>query len=204
MKRTVQCFPDGKFYTPQELETYLNFKYLPQLSFETPLDKDDIQARGLEQLKHNKVSQQSLELGNQFIEKIEAASIPSVSIKWLGEHLGFGLFAEEQLETGSYVGEYTGIVRKNDRRYFEPLNNYCYEYPVPDYMGRSFVIDATAGNVTRFINHSFTPNLQPIPVFYGGFYHIIFLALQVIEKGTQLCYNYGQNYWYVRQSPMDL
>jgi len=59
-------------------------------------------------------------------------------------------------------------VRENNRRYFEPLNNYCYEYPVPDSIGRSFVIDATQGNLTRFINHSYEPNLKPKYAFLKG------------------------------------
>ena len=39
------------------------------------------------------------------------------------------LTAEEEIPPRTYVGEYTGIVRKNNRRYFTPMNNYCYEYP---------------------------------------------------------------------------
>jgi uncharacterized protein len=75
---------------------------------------------------------------------------------------------------------------------------------VPDSLGRSFVIDATQGNLTRFINHSFTPNLRPVHVYYAGFYHLIFLAMQRIEKGTQLSYSYGKNYWYLRGKPAEL
>jgi SET domain-containing protein len=66
------------------------------------------------------------------------------------------------------------------------------------------VIDATKGNLTRFINHSIHPNLKPIHVFYEGFYHLIFLALRRIEKGTQLSYDYGKNYWYIREKPVEL
>ena len=122
-------------------------------------------------------------------------------MRWIDEDVGYGLYAEEAIEAGEYVGEYTGTVRRNDRRYFEPLNNYCYEYPVLDEIGRSFVIDATRGNATRFINHSFDPNLKPIHVFVEGFYHLIFIAIKRIEKGYQLAYDYGVNYWYVRNPP---
>lgn len=204
MKNSLQCLLDGKIYSIQELETHLNFKYLPQIAFETPADQQDILERGVLKLKNNEVNAEALELGTKFHRKIESAYIPQVSIRWMGASVGYGLFAEEDIEAGTYVGEYTGIVRKNDRRYLEPLNNYCYEYPVPDYIGRSFVIDATQGNLTRFINHSSSPNLQPMHVFYEGLYHLIFIARRQIEKGTQLSYNYGQNYWYLRQKPIEI
>ncbi len=203
MNKTFQCFPDGKFYTLQELEKQLNFQCLLQIDFETSADREEIREKGFEKLKKNQVSEESLALGSRFIKEIEAAYIPHVSVRSLNE-IGYGLFAEECLDTGCYVGQYTGIVRKNDRRYFEPLNNYCYEYPVPDDIGRSYVIDATKGNLTRFINHSYHPNLKPVHLFYDGFYHLCFLALHRIEKGTQLCYDYGQNYWHIRPQPVNL
>lgn len=120
------------------------------------------------------------------------------------DDVGYGLYAEQAIEKDSYLGEYTGIVRKNDRRYLEPLNNYCYEYPIQDEIGRNYVIDATSGNATRFINHSSSPNLKPVYAFIDGFYHLIFLALDRIERGTQLSYDYGTNYWYLRNPPLSI
>ena len=104
---------------------------------------------------------------------------------------------------GQFLGEYTGIVRKNDRRYVEPLNNYCYEYPVPDSIGRSHVIDATQGNFARFINHSSKPNLKPEYAFFDGFFHLIFITNRAIKLGEPLSYNYGSTYWYLRGLPVD-
>ena len=150
-----QCFPDSGFYTIRELETRYQFEYNPILFLKQPRTAE-IQQRGLAQLKQGRVSKDSQEMGKRWINRIEDAYIPNVSIRFLNERLGHGLFSEENLDAGCFVGEYTGQVRKNDRRYFEPLNNYCYEYPVLDSIGRSFVIDATNGNVTRFINHSLT------------------------------------------------
>ncbi len=183
-----------------ELEEKLRFKFLPAIAFESPEDKEDIKTRGL----NAQVSIEAEELGKRYAPQILAAYIPAVSVRFIDENVGYGLFAEEPISAGSYVGEYTGIVRRNDRRHFEPLNNYCYEYPVPDSIGRSHVIDATAGNLTRFINHSYTPNLQSTHVFLDGFYHLIFLALHPIQKDTQLTFNYGKNYWYIRSSPQKI
>lgn len=204
MKNQFCCLPDGKFYTIPELEAHLKFKFLPHIAFETPEDREEVRRRGLDQLQNNGIPEAAQSFGAQFREEIQASFIPKVSVRWLNENAGYGLFAEETLEAGSYVGEYTGIVRRNDRRYTEPLNNYCYEYPVPDEIGRSFVVDATSGHLTRFINHSSTPNLKPTYAFYDGFYHLIFLAIHQIEKGSQLFYDYGAHYWYIREQPQDL
>jgi len=192
---------DVNHFSIQDLEKHLRFKYLPQINFETPIDQKEVRMKGLEKQNNHQITPEAIELGSRFIQKIEKGYIPHVSIRWINDHASYGLFAEEDLAQGSYAGEYTGIVRKNDRRYFEPLNNYCYEYPVLDEIGRSFIIDATQGSFTRFMNHSFNPNLKPVHVFYDGFYHLIFLALCPIKKGAQLTYNYGQSYWYIREPP---
>ncbi len=193
---------------PQQANCHLftapvnNFKFLSAIAFESLEDREDVRARGITKLQNNQVSLKSQELGNKFIHKIEEAYIPQVSVRWIDEKIGYGLFAEEDISMGDYAGEYTGIVRRNDRRYFEPLNNYCYEYPVDDEIGRSFVIDATQGNLTRFINHSLSPNLQPVHVYYDGFYHLIFIAMHKILQGQQLSYDYGKSYWYLREPPV--
>ena len=190
---------DGHLSSIEELEKRIPFKYVPLLSFESA---EDVLTRGQAKHQNNLVSHEALELGQKYIEKINAAYIPHVSVRWISDKVGYGLFAEEKISEGSYVGEYTGIVRRNDRRYFEPLNNYCYEYPVDDEIGRSFVIDATQGNLTRFINHSSKPNLKPVHVFYDGYYHLIFIALREIQKGEELSYDYGESYWYLREPPV--
>ena len=178
------------------------YAHSSHIDFESEAGRKEIWLLGMEEWKNKKVSVEAETLGKQFIKEIETAYIPAVSVRWVGEVVEFGLFAEEDLEEGCYVGEYTGIVRKNDRRYCEPLNNYCYTYPVLDEIGRNYVIDATKGNLTRFINHSYTPNLRPVHVFYEGFFHLIFLATRRIEKGEQLFYNYGRNYWNLRSEPL--
>lgn len=163
-------------------------------TFESPAEREDIRARGIDKWKSGGVVED-----RTYEKEIESGYMPKVSVRLVNEEVGHGLYAEEEIGEGAYVGEYTGMVRANDRHW--EFNNYLYEYPVPDPIGRSFVIDATAGNLTRFINHSYTPNLKPVHVFFDGFYHLIFIALRTIGVGEQLCYDYGRSYWYVRSQP---
>jgi SET domain-containing protein len=182
----------------------LQFDYLPHNAFQSEAERQDILSRGLEELRKGNVNESALQFGSKYQERIESDYAPKVAVRWINERVGHGVFTEEDLKAGCYIGEYTGIVRENMRRYFVPLNNYCYEYPVPDSIGRSFVIDATSGNFTRFINHSTKPNLKPHYAFYDGFYHLILLCLRDIQKGEQLCYEYGPSYWYIRDRPEEL
>lgn len=183
-----------------ELEKGLKFKYLSQISFESEEEKREILERG----KSGLISPKALELGKKYQPQIESGYLASSSVRWIGKEVGWGLFAEEKIARGKFFGEYTGIVRRNDRLYFAPLNNYCYEYPVADTIGRSYVTDGTDGNLVRFINHSSRPNLKPFHVYLDGFYHLVLVALRTIEKGEQLSYEYGARYWYLRKRPLDL
>ncbi|NGX50353.1 MAG: hypothetical protein K1060chlam2_00198 [Chlamydiae bacterium] len=195
MEQRIYLHPDGGRYSVEELEQKLGYRHLSKNIFE---EHEEIYRLGLEA----EVSPEQEELGKRYIDQIESAYLPEISLHDLGEKVGYGLFAEESIPPGAYVGEYTGLVRKNDRRYSAPMNNYCYEYPVLDELERSYVIDATDGNFTRFINHSYDPNLKPVHLYHLGYFHLIFLAIREIKKGEQLCYNYGKHYWYVRRPPV--
>lgn len=195
MEQRIFLYPEGGEYSIPELEEKVGYRHLAQSTHE-----EEVYELGLKA----KVTSEQKALGARYIDAICSAYIPKVSLHALGEKVGYGLFAEEEISQGAYVGEYTGHVRPNNQRYFSPMNNYCYEYPVPDDIGRNYVIDATDGNLTRFINHSYTPNLNPIHVYHEGYFHLIFLAIHDIERGEQLCYNYGKQYWYVRQPPQPL
>lgn len=69
-------------------------------------------------------------------------------------------------------------------------------YPREWISTKAFTIDSKEqGNVMRFINHSDTPNLESISIFYDGVFRITFRALQDIPVGSELSYDYGGIYW---------
>lgn len=179
-----------------ELEAALNFRYLPRLETQP---EERILEKGLEKFGRGEVLPEHLENGERFRAQIEGAVIAEASVRFCGDKIGYGLFAEEDVEEGAFVGEYTGLVRKNNDHSL--ANGYLFRYPVADPIGRDYTIDAIQGNLTRFINHSFTPNLDKKYAFVAGFYHAIFIANQPIKKGAQFSFDYGANYWYVRQAP---
>ena len=124
-------------------------------------------------------------------------------IKWISSYLGYGVFAAKDLPDLTYIGEYTGVVKK---RWFKKnrYNDYIFRYTAGP-KETPFVIDAQdKGNFARFINHSNCPNLTCQWVITGGITRIILFTNTFIQKGKQLTYNYGDYYWRSRTPPEQL
>ncbi len=180
------------------------FHYLAENAFESDLERQEIRKKGELMQKNREISEESLLLGAQYIPSTPEMS-PPLSIEWINNEIGYGVFTTTLIQKDSFVCEYVGTIRKNDsRRYLEPLNDYCYQYPIVDERGVNYIIDSTSGNLSRFINHSFSPNLRPVYAFKEGYLHLIFLAIKDIQPHTQLLFNYGKNYWYLRGQPFPL
>jgi hypothetical protein len=78
-------------------------------------------------------------------------------------------------------------------------------HPTVDFMeapeAPHLVLDArTFGNVGRFFNHCCSPNMMVQPVLTQGCsalrYRVAFVAVKEVEPGVELCYNYGQRYFF--------
>ncbi|MGA8163729.1 MAG: SET domain-containing protein-lysine N-methyltransferase [Waddliaceae bacterium] len=142
-------------------------------------------------------------------EKINKGFFADTAIKWIDDVLGYGVFTNQDLKAGDYIGEYTGAIKLYYRfpfgKFFD-LNEYCYVYPRRLLSRRSFIIDPKAsGNEMRFVNHSsYEPLLVPKLVVDRRLTHIIFVAGVDISKGTQLTYDYGEDYWRRRDPPLDI
>ncbi|KAF3147859.1 hypothetical protein TWF569_005971 [Orbilia oligospora] len=108
---------------------------------------------------------------------------------------GNGLFAMEPIKKGSFVGEYTGEVipeGEANRRvdtYDSSTISFLFE------INSTHEIDSTHyGNKTRYLNHSeLEPNCGPKVLLVNGIHRIAFRALEDIEPGQELTFNYGEN-----------
>ena len=121
--------------------------------------------------------------------------VANVSIRWIDDDVGYGVFAEEDFEAGTYIGEYTGQVRTLNR--WRPDSNaYCLQYPTRLFSWKYFIIDAfKEGNETRFINHNDVPNLQLSCAVDRGLSHLIFFTNRKVKKGEELTFDYGPDFW---------
>ncbi|NGX44968.1 MAG: hypothetical protein K940chlam2_00108 [Chlamydiae bacterium] len=173
-----------------------------QLEFENESERLALYAEAVAHYEAGSIPKERIDLGKKFKELITQGYIVKNSVRFLGEEIGDGFFANEPLEEGAFVGEYVGCVRQNNRH--GEMNNYLYSYPQTDEIGRNYVIDAENGSHTRLINHSFQPNLIAKYAFVDGYYHLILLTLREIQVDEQLAYNYGKKYWIVREPPKPL
>lgn len=138
-------------------------------------------------------------------EVLEERGVPPISLRWIDDEIGWGVFAEKDFQKTEFIAKYSGIVRKRVRH--DSKNAYCFEYPLElmeTEESSPYVIDAQdIGGISRYINHSEIPNLASLSVHVEGINHIILYTIKKIPKGEQLCYDYGPGYWQARGKPRD-
>lgn len=184
----------------KELTEKFSLTYLHSLEFSDPRILKKVQKRCINKLwwkKHAKVNFWNCSLFEKSL--LENHPIP-VEIKKVNPIVGYGVYATKTIPYLSFLGEYTGVVRKRNRKK-DSLNDYVFGYVIGPH-DTPWVIDAEKkGNFTRFINHSFTPNLTSRWLISQGIAHIILFANRRIQAGEQLTYDYGPYYWRKRALP---
>lgn len=186
-------------FTIKRFEELFDLHYLEQLEFKDWKTEQWIRNRCHMSHQKGKMGQLALWLGKIHGYQIDQANIPDVSIRWISDQIGYGLFTNKPLKKWEFIGEYTGILRERNL-FFRNINDYCFMYPRAWISLKAFTIDSKKhGNFTRFINHSDTPNCESVSVFHNGIFHIIFRTIKEISEGSQLTYDYGSIYWQARK-----
>lgn len=105
---------------------------------------------------------------------------------------GYGVFALEDIPSGTFVDEYMGEVIdqsemiKRMKKVLYKDNNYMVQ------LKHDEVIDATRrGNITRFINHSCEPNCVAEKWNVLGESRMGFFSKQFIKKGEEITFDYS-------------
>lgn len=116
------------------------------------------------------------------------------------ERDGRGVFASGNIERGSFVCEYVGVVldqdemnRREDAYEWRSWGSYMLAFM---HDGSWHAIDATAERpeygLARYINHSRTrPNIRLVAVDVGGVPRVAMIAKANIEAGDELLFDYG-------------
>lgn len=150
-------------------------------------------------IRYTWIGKENRTLGHLYREQLSQGYVCDSLIKWIDPVMGYGLFTEKDLHPGDYIGEYTGLVRRLYRTHPDH-NAYCFHYPTRLWSREYTAIDALImGNELRYLNHSDTPNLRPACLYDRGLLHLAFFANQHIAKGSELLYNYGEDFWLRRK-----
>ncbi|MCH9613707.1 MAG: hypothetical protein SP1CHLAM54_07160 [Chlamydiia bacterium] len=185
---------------PREFKKTFNVSYLPSLRFESYETLTKAIERCRKVLKKGALKTQNHWTRALHEKAFYKRPFENYMIAWVDPLIGYGVFASKTIPALTYVGEYTGLVRRRRRRK-DRFNNYIFGY-VAGPKETQFIIDAQyEGNFTRFINHSDTPNLTSKWMEIDGVCHIILFANRAIPEGEQLTYDYGEYYWRSRSYP---
>jgi hypothetical protein len=189
---------EPKEYSVQEFTAATGVVYLPELEFQDRKTYEAVRRKCANALQKGVVGEQSRWLGTLHAEEIRDHVVADVSIRWIDETFGYGLFAETDIQVGEYIGEYTGVVRRCNLL-VDKINEYCFSYPTSAMSFKKYIIDARdKGNELRFANHSDQNNCESMGVWYGDILHIILRAIREIPAGNQLTYDYSVFYWFSR------
>lgn len=186
-----------------EFEKLTGTQWLFQLEFEDADILSAIAKMGAKLHKKGELTVEQLWFGKYFQKEILSRSMPDLTIRWIDSDMGWGVFAQQPIKKMEFVAEYVGQVRKRQKA--DSKNGYCFEYVVAQGYSTPYNIDARMrGGVARYINHSNTPNLHSALATFDDVSHVILYAKEPIAKGTQLCYDYGPDYWSKRTAPVSL
>lgn len=181
-------------YTPEDFQDAAGHGYIPELVFTDEKTFRRVRKR-CRSLKKGGITPEMKWLGTLYAEQIRMHSVADVSIRWIDDRLGYGLFAEQNIEAGECIGEYAGVVRRRSFL-FRNYNEYCFSYPTSEVSFRKHIIDARDhGNELRYANHSKEPNCEARCVLLDDILHILIRAIKEIPPNTQITYNYSEDFW---------
>lgn len=194
---------EGRALTLEQFEKLAGAKWVPQLDFEDFHVFSDISQKSLKLHQKGELTREQLWLGRYFQKELSTPLAPDIAIRWINSTLGWGVFALRDFKKMEFIAEYTGKVRK--RKKTDVKNAYCFEYVVAQGIPSPYTIDALdQGGLSRYLNHSSTPNLNSSLATFENISHVIFYVKEPIAKGAQLCYDYGPDYWSKRTAPIPL
>jgi len=192
---------DVEIEDPQRFEPHC-LEYLPHPVYESEKVFDSILQKIKRAKTEDQIPPEKIWMGVYFDKEVQTGIHPKVSIRWIDQEIGFGVFAAQRIPPCAFVGEYTGVVQERRKKHLND-NYYCVRYTVWEMGRKKFVLDAEKrGNFTRFINHSDKPNIGLQSIYWRGLPRMIFLSLREIPLGAQLTFDYGSFFWKeCRQKP---
>ncbi len=193
-----------EFCNVESFEKLTETAFIPQIDFADAKIRSDIERRGAKFHKKGILTREQLWNGCYYRNEILSCFVPDIAIRWIDPQWGWGVFANRDFKKMEFIAIYSGKLRrwtKSDNK-----NSYCFSYVLAEGYPTPYTIDARdQGGIARYINHSSTaPNLTRAQDTFDHITQIVLYAKEPIPKGSQLCYDYGPEYWAKRRPPQEL
>lgn len=175
----------------EDLEQFFNLTYRPFVTFQSYNELKEVIANCPYILRCSWIAKENHRSQRMYGQRVAEGKIADVYVKWIDPYMEYGLFADEKMPAGTFVGEYAGLIRRLFRNHPE-INSYCMQYPTKWWNFNYYVVDAlNEGNLLRFANHSDDPNMEPVCLVDRGLLRMILVTRKPVEKDEQLMFNYG-------------
>lgn len=201
---TIRVLPKGetaiRTMSLEEFEAYFGISYLQYPFFPSYKQFCEVVKQCPYILRSTWLVKENYAWTERYRQQLDEGSTAPLYIRWISDVLGYGAFADADIPEGTFLGEYTGVIRQLQRRHPDQ-NEYCLHYPTKWWSKKYFVTDSQrGGNITRFINHSYAGNAQPLCLVDRHLLRQVFVANQHIPKDKQITFNYGNDFWKKRKT----
>ncbi|KAI8896419.1 hypothetical protein BC833DRAFT_97039 [Globomyces pollinis-pini] len=189
-----------KEYTYDDFESVFNIKPIHETvtdpAIEDLLNSHDVytDAYWLQDVEYSKsVSKQTQHFFDKSIEERIKAETDHMVVKWSSAETGFGLHAIADIPQGSILGEYCGVINKDQKN-----TDYMWEYDTRKINGKSVNLGVDSlkmGNYFRFVNHVDDPNCMTIATVRDNRWVTLYVSKKPIKKGEEITISYGTQYF---------
>ncbi len=128
-------------HSPKDFETIFNVGYLPTLGFKEQKTQEKIEKRCAKAFRKGWITPRQKWLGHYYSQEIHGQLPLDLTIQWIDEQIGYGVWTNAEIPAQTYIGEYTGVLRR--RLFFGRWKNlYCFDYNIGEGRNSGYVIDA--------------------------------------------------------------
>lgn len=190
-------YNESELFTLLGLELRAHYRYTSNISKQVARCSENM-------LRKGKVESKSLWFGQWYRRPITQGLCGPLVARWINPHFGWGVFAQKNIAKGDFLTVYLGEIRPIRKKI---VNRYCFAFPFKAPWASplgNWTIDAlSCGNISRFINHSDSPNCSCQLVYLSPWPYIVIKASRNIQAGEQIAYDYGPQYWrHLEKTPL--
>ena len=155
--------------TLPRLGELMGFEYSPRLMFLHERDLREWLLNSIDMVEFRS----SKDLG---VDRLinEGQLIDSLSVRFVSDVIGHGLFITRDATLNEFIGEYTGLVTSPTCQDSKNTEGTAYSVEYPSMTGGYAINAKDHGNLMRFINHSSSPNARFICLSHeDGLVHVV-------------------------------